>query len=92
MCSPSLTAAASPGRWKTISGTTQFGEVFSRNRTASPMSSVRIMSSGLTCSRTNSVMSVSTKPGHSATDLMPSPLSSLFIACVQAITAALVAE
>ena len=40
----------------------------------------------------NSVMSVSTKPGQRATDLIPSALSSLFIACVQPITAAFVAE
>ena len=36
------------------------------------MSSGRIMSSALTWSRTNSVIGVSTKPGHSATFLIPS--------------------
>ena len=42
--------------------------------------------------RLNSVIGVSTNPGASATFLIPSPLSSLFIACVKPITAALVAE
>src|SRR3954470_19849617 len=40
----------SPGRWKTISGMTQFGESFKRKRTASATSRVEIISSGLTCS------------------------------------------
>ena len=39
----------------------------------------------------NSVIGVSTKPGHSASDLIPSALSSLFIACVQPMTANFVA-
>ena len=41
-----LHSAASPGRWKTISGTTQNGEVRSTKRTASAMSAVWIISAG----------------------------------------------
>ena len=63
-----------------ISGTTQSRLTCSRKRTASAMSSGWIISSAGTCSRTKSVIGVSTKPGHSASDLIPSPLSSLCIA------------
>src|SRR5689334_16688732 len=84
--------SGSPGRWKTISGTTQFGESFRRNRTASATSRVEIISSGLTCSLMKSVIGVSTQPGASATDFTPSAPSSSFIASVKATRPALVAE
>ena len=75
-----------------ISGITQAGLTWSANRTASAMSEGRIISSAGTSSRTHSVIGVSTKPGHSASDLIPSPLSSLFMDCVQPTTANFVAE
>src|SRR3954468_22585985 len=81
----------SPGRWNTISEITQVGLTRSAKRTASATSAGRIISSAGTCSRMNSVIGVSTKPGHSASDFTPSPLSSLFMDCVQLTTAALVA-
>ncbi len=52
---------------------------------------VIIVSAG-TCSLTNSVIGVSTKPGHRAVDLIPSAASSLFIAWVKPTTPCLVAE
>ena len=69
-----------------ISGITQAGESRSRQRTDSAMSSGRIISSAATCSLTKSVIAVSTKPGHSAQDLMPSGPSSLFMAWVKPTT------
>ncbi len=75
-----------------ISGITQAGERRSSMRTASAMSSGRIMSSAATLSLTKSVIGVSTKAGQSAHDLMPSPPISLFIAWVKPTTPALVAE
>jgi hypothetical protein len=56
------------------------------------MSDVWIIASGATVPLTKSVIGVSTKPGHSAVDLMPSSLSSWFIACVKPTTANFVAE
>ena len=61
-------------------------------RTAATMSDVWIIASGGTCSLTKSVIGVSTNPGHSAVDLMPSAPSSLFIACVKPTTPNFVAE
>ena len=61
----------SPGRRKTISGTRQFGEVRSRNRTASAMSSGRIIASAATCPLTNSVIGVSTNAGAKRRHLDP---------------------
>ena len=58
--------SCSSGRVKTISGTRHAGDVLSRNRTDSAMSSGRIISSGFTCSLTNSVIGVSTNPGQNA--------------------------
>ena len=58
----------------------------------SAMSSGRIISSVGTLSRTKSVMFVSTKPGHSAQDLIPRWLSSLFMDCVKPTTPNFVAE
>ena len=60
------TPSCSPGRMKTISGTRHAGEVRSRNRTDSAMSSGRIMSSAFTWPFANSVIGVSTNAGHSA--------------------------
>ncbi len=58
--------SCSSGRVKTISGTRHAGEVLSRNRTDSAMSSGRIISSACTRSFANSVIGVSTNPGQSA--------------------------
>ena len=58
------------------------GDVRSTKRTASATSAVWIIASGGTCSLMKSVIGVSTNPGQSATDLTPSPLSSVFMACV----------
>ena len=81
-----------PGGSKITSGTTHAGERRSSIRTASAMSSGRIMSLAATLCLTKSVIGVSTNAGHSAHDLMPSPPSSLFMAWVKPTTAALVAE
>jgi hypothetical protein len=82
----------SPGRTNMISGTTHAGETRSRKRTDSAMSSGRIISEAGTCSLTKSVIGVSTNAGHSAVDLIPSALNSLFIASVQPTTPCFVAE
>src|SRR5512132_844844 len=82
----------SPGRKKAISGTRQFGEVRSRNLTASAMSSGRIIASAATCSLTNSVIGVSTNAGANAVTWTPWPAISFWVACENPITAALVAE
>ena len=76
---------------KTISGTWQLGEVRSRKRTASPMSSGRIISSPGTWPLANSVIGVSTKPGASAVHWIPAPPASRWVDWVKLITAALVA-
>ena len=56
----------SPGRTNWISGTMQWGDVRRTKRIASAMSSAWIISSFGTCPSIQSVMSVATKPGHSA--------------------------
>ena len=56
------------------------------------MSAGRIISSGLTCCLTKSVIAVSTKPGHSAHDFTPWVPSSLFMDWVNPTTPNLVAE
>ena len=81
----------SPGRVKTISGTWQLREVLSRKRTASPMSSGRIISSPGTWPLANSVIGVSTKAGARAVHWTPSAPASRWVASVKLITAALVA-
>src|SRR3954451_14629467 len=82
----------SPGRWKKISGTTQFGESLRMKRTASASSRVEIISSAATCSLMKSLIGVSTHAGASATDLTPCLPSSSFMASVKAIRPAFVAE
>ena len=89
---PGLTASgdsrrgqcASSGRRNTISGTTQFGEVRSRNRTDSARSSGWIISSAATCSFTNSVIGVSTNPGASAVTWIPCPATSFCVDWLEA--------
>jgi carbon monoxide dehydrogenase subunit G len=63
---PDSPGSVDPGRVKTISGITQFADVLSRNRTASAMSSGRIIASCTTVSRAHSVIAVSTRPGQNA--------------------------
>ena len=82
----------SPGRTNISSGTMQFGEVRSRKRTPSAMSSGRIISSASTCSLTKSVIGVSTKPGHSAVTWIPSAETSFWVDWLKPTTPCLVAE
>jgi hypothetical protein len=70
---------------------THAGLTWRAKRTAAATSSGRIISSAGTSLRMKSVIGRSTNPGHSASDLIPSPLSSLFIDCVQPTTANFVA-
>src|SRR3954465_10196301 len=74
------------------SGTRQAEDVLSRKRTASEMSSGRIISSGGTWACTHSVMGVSTNAGQKAVTWMPSSISSAWAAMLKATTAAFVAE
>ena len=77
---------------KTISGTRQAGEVRSRNRTDSAMSSGRIIASCSTDPRAHWVISVSTSPGQSAVTWIPSPSTSHWVAWLNPTTPAFVAE
>src|SRR5262249_34193175 len=74
---------ASPAAVNRISGMWQWGESRSRQRTASPMSEVRIMSSAGTEPLMKSVMSVSTKAGASAVQAIPSPPTSRSVATLK---------
>ena len=67
------------------------GRDVQQERTASPMSSGRIISSPGTCPLANSVIGVSTKPGASAVHWMPALPTSRWVDWVKLITAPLVA-
>ena len=82
----------SPGRMNWISGTMQCGEVRSRKRTPSAMSSGWIISSFGTSPSPQSVIGVATKPGQRAVTCMPASESSLWAAWLRPTTANFVAE